>query len=122
MGVSAHVDGLDGLVRDLTRAADRVRPEAGRVVVDHAGQLAQKMRDRVHIDSGATLESITSDDAPTMDGTGVSAEAGPEWFVGKYEEFGTSRMAPIPFAEPALAEQLPRFATAVGRLHDDLLP
>ena len=114
------VDGLDALVRDLTFAADRVRPGAAKVVVDQADQLAQRMRDRVPVDKGTTLASITSDRAARQAGGEVSAEAGPEWFVGKFLEEGTSKMAPQPFAEPALGEQLPQFVRAIDDLRDDL--
>lgn len=118
--MSARIEGIDALVRDLTFAAAKVRPEAGKVVVDQAERAAQKMRDRVPIDSGMTLESVTADNHPTVAGNGVSAEAGPEWFVGKFLEEGTAKMGPQPFAEPAMTDQLPEFVRAMNDLHNAL--
>lgn len=119
-----HVEGLDALVRDITYAADRIRPEAGKAIVEQVADLAQKMRDTVPVDEGDVLDSITEDTAATIDGDGVWAEAGPDKeanpqaFVARFLEDGTVKMSPRSFVEPSLARQIPDLERAVGDLHD----
>lgn len=113
---SVVVEGLDAVVSDLTRKADRIRPEAERVVVEHAAKMAQRMRDRVPIGEGKTLESISSDDQASRDGTSVYADAGAEWFVARFLEHGTVNMAPRPFVGPAADDTIPGFERDLRRL------
>lgn len=116
------VEGLDALVNDITRDAVTIRPRAAHLVVEHAGQMAQKMRDRVPVREGNLLDSITADHHATSDGSGVYADAGPdpaandEAFVGPMIEKGTVKMGPQPFMRPAGDEQLPLFVAALRKL------
>lgn len=119
---SASIQGLDVVVRDFTRAADRVQPDAERLVVDHAGKLADRMRSIVPVDEGDVLDSITSDVGSSTDDGGVWAEAGPDTeanrqaFVARFLEDGTSKMSPRPFVHPAAEMILGDFAEAVRDL------
>ena len=113
------VDGLDAVVTEFTWRATTITPEAGKVTVDHAGKAAQLMRDKVPIDSGDTLDSITSDSAPTMSVGGVYADAGPEHFVARFLENGTVKMSPRPFVGPAADQILGPFTDALGDLAGD---
>src|SRR5687768_1281632 len=72
------IEGLDVVVRDFTREAVTIRPNAEKVVVDYAAKAADRMRVLVPIDEGATLDSISSDSKATTDGSSVYADAGPE--------------------------------------------
>lgn len=115
-------DGLDGLVKDITRDAATIRPLAAVLVVEHAGQMAQKMRDRVPVKEGNLLDSITADQHATFDGSGVYADAGPdpaandEAFVGPMIEKGTVKMGPQPFMRPAADLQIPLFVASLRKL------
>lgn len=124
--MTIEVSGLDALIRDVTFAANRVRPEAAKMIVKQGDAVAQKMRDTVPVDEGNVLDSITSDDSATEDGTGVWVEAGPDMeanrqaFVARFLEDGTSKMAPRSFVEPSLARQVPELVKALGDVHDGL--
>jgi HK97 gp10 family phage protein len=114
------VEGLDAVVRDITRKAALIEPHAGKAVVDHAGRAAQRMRDNVPVDEGDTLDSITSDSAPTPTAGGVYADAGPEHFVARFLENGTVHMSPRPFVGPATDLTIPELEQTLRDLGSDL--
>jgi HK97 gp10 family phage protein len=113
------IDGLDEVVRDLTFRAVAIQPVAAKIVVEHAGKLAQKMRDLVPVDQGDVLDSITADQSATFDASGVYADAGPDpaankaAFVARFLEHGTIKMAPRPFIGPAADQTLDAFVAAM---------
>lgn len=118
------VDGVDLIVSDFMREANTVRPRAERVVVKHADKAAQRMRNNVPIGPPTlhVLNSITSDQRATTDGTRVWADAGPDpsadegAFVARFLEHGTVHMGPQPFVGPAGDATLPEFVTDVRGL------
>lgn len=117
------VEGVDVLVASFTREAVTIAPKAGAVVVAGASRAAQRMKDRVHIDEGDLLDSITADQKPTAQGLGVYADAGPSEaanaegaFKGPFFENGTVKMPPDPFAGPAADETGPEVFEAIKRL------
>ena len=61
---------------------------------------------------------MTSDTSASVDGGGVSAEAGHTSPVARYLDRGTARMAPQPIVEPAVADMLEPFERAIGDLHE----
>lgn len=103
------IDGLDEVVRHFTRAADEARPVGERNVVKAAAKAAQRMRDRVPIDSQHLLGTITEDEQATRDGRLIYAEAGPEAWYGRFPEEGTATQSPQPYASPAFDETAPEF-------------
>lgn len=113
------VEGLDETVRAFTRHAATVTPMLGAIVTRHAAKAAQRMRDRVPVDEGDVLESITSDDRPTIDAGRVYADAGPDpaanrqAFVARFLEYGTVKMPPRPFLGPAADETVPELVRDV---------
>lgn len=119
---SFDVDGVDLVVKSFTREAATVALGAGAVVVEYAGKAADLMRSSVPVDEGNVLDSITADDRPSVDGTGVYAEAGPDLeanrqaFVAYWLEDGTAIMAPRPFVGPAADQVLPAFERAIAGL------
>lgn len=112
------VEGVDALVRDFTRKAATVHPEAGRTVVAQAARAADRMRSTVAVDDGDVRDSITSDSAPTLTGTGVYADVGPEHFVARFLENGTVKMSPRPFVGPAADRAVNELADALEELGD----
>jgi HK97 gp10 family phage protein len=114
------VEGVDALVRDITRKAATIAPLAGKAVVDSAGRAAQRMRDKVPIDEGDTLGSITSDSTASPSPAGVYADAGPEHFVARFLENGTVHMSPRPFVGPAADLTVPELEQALRDLGSDL--
>lgn len=95
------ITGFDELVDAIEGEVDRIRHRAPKVVEKHIEEMAQKMRDHVPVGEGTTLESITADEHAAVDGNLIWAEAGPEWFVGRFIEHGTVKMPPRPFVDPA---------------------
>lgn len=116
------VEGVDVAVASFIREAVTIGPKAGDVVVALADRAAQRMRNRVHIDEGELLDSITSDQMPSRDGLGVYADAGPDpaadsgAFKAHFWEHGTVKMAPDPFAGPSGDETAPELFEAIKRL------
>lgn len=116
------VEGLDSVVTEFSRKADRIRPQAATVVVKAAERAAERIRDRVPIDEGDLLDSITADQRATFEGSSVYADAGPDpaanakAFVGPMIEHGTVKMGPRPFVAPAERETSPEFAAALKAL------
>lgn len=113
-------DGVDALVRDITRKAATIEPLAGKAVVEFADKAAQRMRDTVAVDEGDVLDSITSDSTPTRGAGGVYADAGPEHFVSRFLENGTVHMSPRPFVGPAADRTVPELGAAIRELGADL--
>lgn len=118
------VEGVDALVKEFTRKAATVGPMAALETVRYAGKAAERMRDRVPIDEGDLLDSVTSDSTPSKDGTAYYADAGPDpaanpgAFKAHFHENGTVHHAPTPFAGPSADLTLPEFAAAIGKLAD----
>jgi len=121
-GSGIVVEGIDATVTHYTRKAALLRAQAGAVAVNAADRAAQRMRNRVPVDEGDLLDSITADRKPTFDGTAVYADAGPDpdanpkAFVGPLIEHGTVKMGPRPFVQPAGEETLPEFVAALKAL------
>jgi len=116
------IEGLDAIVQDFTREADTIRNRAERTVVEYAEKAAQQMRDRVPVDEGDVLDSITSDNKASREGFGVYADAGPDprankaAFVSRFLEHGTVNMGAKPFVAPSADHVLPDFAKAIRDL------
>lgn len=117
------IEGLDLVVSEFTRKAATLQPAAGAAVVRFAGKAAERMRNRVPIDEGDLLNSVTADQTPTVGDGGVYADAGPDLaikggFKGHMIENGTVKMGPQPFAGPAADETFPEFEDAIKHLGD----
>lgn len=113
---SVVVEGVDVVASSFTRKAHTIGPLAGAAAVLYARKAADQMRSTVPVDRGDVRDSIESDDAPTVEGTTVYADAGPTSFVGKFLEEGTVKMAPRPYVQPAADSVIPEFVQAIKRL------
>lgn len=117
-----EIDGLDATVAAFALQAASVRPKSGAIVVKNASKAAQRMRDRVPVDEGDLLDSITSDSTPTLTVRGAYADAGPDRaanpgaFKAHLIERGTVKMGPRPYIEPAGDETIPEFVDDMRKL------
>lgn len=111
-----EVEGTDVLARGFAIRAARLQPAVELTVVTFAERAAQKMRDRVPIDTGGLLGSIDADDTAQRDASGVYADAGPELFTARFIERGTVKMPPRPFAGPTADELAVPFEAAMEGL------
>lgn len=122
--MSIEIDGLDQLVKRLSWQATTIRPKAGAAALAAATKAAERMRDRVPIDEGDLLDSITVDPTPTITGGGAYVDVGPDRtanpgaFKAHFHERGTVKMGPTPFVGPAGDETLPEFVAAMKKLSD----
>jgi HK97 gp10 family phage protein len=117
------IEGLDLVVSDFTRKAATLQPAVGAATVRYAAKAAERMRNRVPIDEGDLLNSVTADQTPTFGDGGVYADAGPDLaikggFKGHLIEHGTVKMGPQPFVGPAADETFPEFEDAIKHLGD----
>lgn len=113
------IEGLDQVVKSFTRETVTLMPRLAAATVKAAGRSAQRMRDRVPVDEGDLLDSISSDSKPHLDGARVYADAGPDlsqnpaaWRAHLIEH-GTVKMAPQSFVAPAGDATLPEFVRDV---------
>jgi hypothetical protein len=104
-------DDLDDLIADLDDRWMRIQHDAKPIVEIAAQRAGMEMIVRIPRDTGRTASSVTWDESATVKGNEVSAEAGPEWFVARFIEYGTSKMPPRSFAEPAALAATPKFLT-----------
>lgn len=110
------VQGLNDLVVDLAAEAT-VTPERSRVVVQASARaIRDTMESFAPVDEGEMRESI-SYETKLLPG-GATAEIGPTATRDGFPypmavEYGTSRMAPQPFAGPALDRHSSDFVTAM---------
>lgn len=79
------------------------------VVGDYGNKIEQDAKALAPVRTGDLQGSIVAH----QDGLRVEVEAGE--YYGRFNEYGTSRMPPTPFMEPALAANEDGFATALEK-------
>jgi hypothetical protein len=101
---------LDQLVADLDAKVITIQGDA-EVIVHRVTQRVglEMMHGGIARLTGETAGSVTWDAAPTVQGSQVWAETGPEHFVARFLEYGTSKMSPQPFADAAATSQAAPF-------------
>lgn len=104
------------LVVDLTQAATSIDEKAARVVEDAGFDVSAHAKTIVPVDTGATRDSIS---AQSVESPHIDLIVGPETHYAPHLEFGTSRMAPRPFMDPAADAVRPSFEKALADLLDD---
>ena len=87
---------------DLGDAASRVVAAAKTVVAKSAHDVAAIAQGRVPVDTGDTKNSIGAD----IDG--LTAVIGPTTYYAPFLEYGTYKMPPRPFMEPAADQEIGR--------------
>lgn len=103
------------LAFDLSRAPERTRRMAGRVVRRTVSAIERDSKLLAPVDTGFLKNSISSD----VDEAGLSGEVGPTANYGGYVEEGTSRMSPQPYMRPAAEKNEPGFERAMGQVAED---
>lgn len=103
---------LNRLVADMTFAAKNIKKAAKEVLEEVSDDVAETAKSFAPIAGGELRDSITSE---VTEGTGgVTAEAGPEVYYGRFVEYGTSKMAPQAFMGPALDRHIPDLENKLG--------
>ncbi len=105
------------LALDLEKAALKVQRQAPQLVAKHAQALEQLAKDLCETDTGRTRDSIGFD----LTDAGMTAVIGPQTFWAPFLEWGTSKMAPRPFMNPAADEIEPAFGRDLDQLGGDVL-
>lgn len=117
-----RVVGLDELVVGLESEA-ALAPSRARVVVqDTAKKVTETMKQMAPVDEGELRDSITYSTklfGSGAKGAGAEAEIGPEATRDGYPypiavEYGTSKMAPEPYAGPALDKHADEFVQGIA--------
>lgn len=110
------------LSADLTKAAEKVGPQAQVVVRKSIRDVQRIGQQKAPRDTGFLASSISTSDLRYTGSTGViEAEAGPTANYGGFVENGTSRMAPQPYMAPALSAVEPGFIEAIAQLGGEML-
>jgi HK97 gp10 family phage protein len=103
---------LKGVILDtavLDRITAEIRPKARKIVNDYGNMVTNEAIKRAPVDTGALMNSISSESKMTGDMT-FTVQDGVEY--GVFQEFGTSRMAAQPFMTPAIETWRDRFFAA----------
>lgn len=112
--MSADAKGLRDFGADLTKAGLKAHALAVQVVQKTAADITADAKSFAPVDTGNLKNSIGYD---LFNKQGdVGAEIGPTASYGIHQEFGTSRMAPQPFLNPAFDRHIGNFEKAMGKL------
>ena len=93
-------------LRDVARGAERFVTQGGLVI---SGQ----MKRRAPVDLGNLRRSISSETG--KDSAGVYSDTGPGTDYAEFVEYGTSKMAAQPYAEPGFQAARPRIDSIAAR-------
>lgn len=120
MGIDAS--GLNSLANDLGKGSRAVGKLAQVIVRKTAKDIEGTAKRLAPVDTGNLKNSIgTSDLRSTGIAGNITAEIGPTVSYGKYLEFGTSRMGPQPYMNPAADMHEPAFIAAFEQLAERAL-
>ncbi|MFC0623233.1 HK97-gp10 family putative phage morphogenesis protein [Kribbella deserti] len=100
------------LKSDLGNASIRATMLASKAIAKTAHDIEAAAKVLAPVDTGNLRNSISSDVSV------LSAEIGPTVEYGAYVEFGTSRMGPQPYLNPALYRHIPSFNAAMSKIAD----
>lgn len=116
-----EIDGIDNvraIAVELERDEQRVGAKAAAVLRKSAFDVERLGKQNAPVDTGHLRSSISTDFAGDGRGGSMSAEIGPTAMYGAFLEFGTSRMSPRPYMNPAADVVEPQFNAAMGSLAD----
>ena len=111
-----QIIGADLTADGFTRAGITAQLRAGRVIGEMAGKVYQTQRQLVPKRSRKTHDSI---DVEITD-HGLTAIIGPTWFVGRFLEDGTVKMAPRPFVGPSADLHAPELEARLNDVAGDI--
>lgn len=117
MAAFGNVDGLDGLVRDISRHADTVDSDVSDVLEKHAKNIADRWRNSVPDPppTGEHLKASIGHYQRREDGDPVGA-AFSDWFVSRLREYGTATQPPRGEANAALEAEMAAFLDSVRKI------
>ncbi|MDO9304632.1 MAG: HK97 gp10 family phage protein [Sulfuricurvum sp.] len=110
--MSSEIKGLEDLIKNLTALPDKLEKRVIRAAVRQgANVIKKKAQDYVPVDKGDLKKSIKVSGVKAKPGviafkvrpTG-NKKKGISIFYGRFQEFGTSKMAAHPFMRPAYDE------------------
>lgn len=107
--MTMDISEIAALAGRLGAAESAVVSGATAVVSDYGDKVEQAAKTLAPVRTGALRGSIVAH----KHGLRVEVEAGEHY--GQFNEYGTSRMPPTPFMEPALAANEDGFATALEK-------
>ena len=99
-------DFTDEFLRDIERGQERFVRDGGLVIESN-------MKRRTPVDTGRLRGSITSEVGADSDGP--YSDTGPNVDYAEYVEYGTSRMAAQPYAEPGFQASRPAIDALAAR-------
>lgn len=117
----ADVSELLALAATLERSSGRLGRDGAQVVRKEAESVKRNMQANAPVRSGELRGSIKVDSVGSGRGGSMSATISAGTRYAFFQEFGTSRMAPQPFAEPAARQAEASFPSALEKLAADTL-
>ena len=112
--MSADANELRKFGADLAESGLKAHKRAVQVVQKTAADITADAKSFAPVDTGNLKNSIGYD--LFNKGGEVGAEIGPTASYAIHQEFGTSRMAPQPFLNPAFDRHIGNFERAMGKL------
>lgn len=117
MAIRVHFDTgeLSALTHDLEAGAATVAPKAKLAVGKVGFMVEADAKVFVPVDTGTLQGSIATE----VDGLAAEVSATTEY--ADYVEYGTSRMRPQPYMNPALDKNVPQLERALGAIGEGVL-
>lgn len=105
---------LEQFGHDISQMGAQAHTKAVQVVGKTAADITADAKINAPVDTGNLKGSIGYD--MTRDGGSIGAEIGPTASYGIHLEYGTSRMAPQPYLNPAFDKHIGSFQEVMGRI------
>lgn len=109
------------LAGDLGKSGARVGAKVAKVTRTNGAAMQAKAKALAPRDTGALANSISLTVFGSGNSAAIGANVGTDIIYGRYQEYGTGKMAPHPFLIPACEAQESPYVADVEKAAEDML-